>query len=367
MRTVSYRHKYTRARRKRPTYARRYRGYAPRTAHAARTYYTCNTREHAILPRVRAVLCLLIALYVMFAPEPFRFRRPPDDIGPARFAADPEINVYDTTTRHIARMPLEEYVARSVAAEMPASYETEALKAQAVAVRTRAIAGHCAKHPAANVCTDSGCCQAYINEAGMRRKWGDSFERFYKRIVGTVNATRGEIITFDGEPILVLYHAVSGGRTEDVEMVYAQALPYLRSVSSPGEEGASRYANERVYDRASFANAVSAAVKGAGLNAAGLEKQVEVLARSESGRVLRMRVGNKEITGRDFRGILGLNSTNFTLAYTDKSVIISEIGYGHGIGMSQAGANAMAKSGADYTQIIRHYYTGVDISRLDEL
>ncbi|MDR1569140.1 MAG: stage II sporulation protein D [Oscillospiraceae bacterium] len=271
------------------------------------------------------------------------------------------ISVYDTKAQALVDMPLETYVQRAVAAEMPASYDAQALKAQAVAARTRAIAGRCVRYSKANVCTDSGCCQAYIDQNEQQNKWGESYSLYYNKINNAVIETSGEILTFDGEPILVLYHAVSGGRTEDVELVFAQALPYLRGVESKGEEGASRYESRQTFTRQAFADGVNAAYPQARLRAESLEEQIEILERSESDRVLTIRLGDTQVDGRALRSTLNLYSTNFIIAFTPDTVDIKERGYGHGVGMSQAGAQAMAEEGASYREILSYYYTGVTI------
>jgi stage II sporulation protein D len=312
--------------------------------------------ENRLRRAIRRRFFLILMLFVILYPDTAGERSASDT------SAAETIKVYIEADKRIAEMPLETYVTRSVAAEMPASYEVEALKAQALASRTRAIAGHCARFPEANVCTSSACCQAYIDESAMRAKWGGDYAYYFKRIDDAVRATAGEIITYGGKPILVLFHAISGGMTEDVELVFTQALPYLRSVESPGEESASKYSYERTFERKSVADAINFSVKGAKLSADKLESQLKITERSASGRVLSVAVGAKTITGRELRGILGLNSTNFTIAYTPANIIFSELGYGHGVGMSQAGANAMAGGGADYREIITHYYTGVTIT-----
>ena len=142
----------------------------------------------------------------------------------------------------ICVMPLESYVCGVVAAEMPAAYHLEALKAQAVAARTRALRqqeeGGCSNHPGADICGDSSCCQGYSGEAQCRERWGQEFSLYRERVMRAVFETRDELVTYEGEPITVLYHAMSGGRTEDAQAVFAQSLPYLVSVESHGEESA---------------------------------------------------------------------------------------------------------------------------------
>ena len=256
----------------------------------------------------------------------------------------------------IVEMPREKYLVGVVAAEMPASYEVEALKAQAVAARTRTLGG-CLSHHQADVCGDSACCQGYLDEEAQVARWGEDTEQYRARIEAAVNATQGIIILYEDKPIEVLYHAVSGGHTEDVEQVYGMALPYLRGVVSPGEENASRYETVQEFTQETLAAAFPGMAGPIAL---------EVLERSESGRVLRVLVGGHEMTGRLFRSALGLKSTNFVIEQDADGVRIWQRGYGHGVGMSQAGANAMAKSGVTFREILLHYYTGVVLGTLAE-
>ncbi len=250
------------------------------------------------------------------------------------------------------RMGMEDYLVCVVAAEMPASYEMEALKAQAIAARTRVAGTGCRSHPEVDVCTDSTCCQGFLDQQAQARRWGEDTEAYRARILEAVRETEGLIMTYDGEPIEVLYHAVSGGYTEDVEQVYHEALPYLRAVPSPGEEDASGYETVQTFTQAELCAAFpDAANKG--------RVVLRVLERSDTGRVTKLSVGPFTMTGRVFRSALGLKSTNFTLDIGEDAVTIRQKGYGHGVGMSQAGANAMARSGAKCLDILSHYYTGV--------
>lgn len=275
------------------------------------------------------------------------------------------IPVYDTDAGVLVWQPLEAYVMGVVAAEMPAVYQPEALKAQAVASRTRALAGSCVQYPEARVCTNSQCCQAYRGAEGRQALWGADAPTYEEKIRRAVEETAGEILEYDGKPILVLYHAVSGGHTEDVELVYGQSLPYLRGVESAGEEHASRFETVQVFSREDFAEAVNGAYPEAKLAASKLERQVSIEARSASGRVIGLRVGGAYIDGRDLRKVLGLNSTQFNLTVRAKQVVVSQRGYGHGVGMSQAGAEAMARAGASYAEILHHYYTDIQIVHID--
>lgn len=303
--------------------------------------------------RVAALVCVAFWLGTVWGtlPKPWETERETTDLIP----------VYDADANALVWWSLEAYVAGVVAAEMPASYQLEALKAQAVAARTRALSGFCVQHPEAKVCTDPLCCQAYLGAEDRLALWGAEEPVYEEKVRRAAQETAGEILEYDGEPILVLYHAVSGGRTEDVELVYGQSLPYLRGVESAGEEHASRFETVQIFSRERFAQAVNDAYPKAKLEASKLEDQVSVEARSASGRVIGMRVGGAYIDGRDLRKALGLNSTQFELTFEDDQVIASQRGYGHGVGMSQAGAEAMARTGASYADILHHYYTGVQI------
>ena len=253
-------------------------------------------------------------------------------------------------------MNLEDYVAGVVAAEMPALYHMEALKAQAVAARTRVAAGRCRQNADADVCTNAQCCQGYISEAERFEKWGADADQMNERIRQAVQATEGVIMLYDGQPIEVLYHAVSGGYTENAEEVFAQALPYLRGVESPGEEDARGYQTEQIFTKQEIADVFPDATHNGKI-------ELEILGRLESGRVTLIRVGRLTMTGRQFRSALGLKSTNFELFMRDNQIVVAQKGYGHGVGMSQAGADAMAKNGADYMAILSHYYTGISFGK----
>lgn len=280
------------------------------------------------------------------------------------------IALYDVEAGKLRDLPLEEYLIGVVAAEMPASFHEQALRAQAVAARTRAVAGlrrldgrGCALYAGADICSDSAHCQAWADDAALRARWGGDYAKHLRKISGAVRDTRGQVMTYGGKPIEVLYHAVSGGATEDVEHVFAQALPYLRGVDSPGEENATRYRNVQRFSLAEAAAALNAAFPEAGVTAAGLPGALAVLERFDSGRVAQVRVGGAVVTGVNFRRALGLYSANFTLAFEGNELVTDQRGYGHGVGMSQTGADAMARAGSGYADILRHYYSGVLIEQ----
>ena len=273
------------------------------------------------------------------------------------------VQVYIKETGKTVSMPVETYLERVVAAEMPASFHVEALKAQAVAARTytfkRIKDGGCTK--GAQVCTDSTCCQAYDSDEDCRKKWGSAYEDNMKKIRTAVEDTYSEVLEYDGALIEALYHAASGGQTEDSENVFAAARPYLRGVESENEVGSSHLRDEERMTRKEFAATVNKQWPKAGLKAASLEDQVDIEERFESGRVETIRLGKVEVTGRELRGALELRSAWFSIEFTGDDVIIDTRGYGHGVGMSQSGANGMAQEGKNYREILKHYYTDVEI------
>lgn len=272
------------------------------------------------------------------------------------------IIVYDHRADKVIQMDFEEYVYRVTASEMPAGREVEALKAQAVAARTYAVrrmqGGGCGRG-GADVCTDSGHCQAYHDAETLRANWGDKADEKEARVRGAVEATRGLIIEYHGQPINALFHASSGGHTEDVENVYSEALPYLRGVESPGEDDYAGYRSERGFTDGEFrAIADRLNLK---LSDKPLSEQVRVETLTDAGQVAVLRVGEGALTGRQVRKAFGLRSQCFDVSFEDGKVVFSVRGFGHGVGMSQNGADAMARAGSDFCAIIAHYYTGVEI------
>jgi stage II sporulation protein D len=262
----------------------------------------------------------------------------------------------------IADMNLEDYIVGVVAGEMPASYEPEALKAQAVAARTYTLHlkhnGGCSAHAGADVCTSSGHCQAYRTEEEMKTSWGSHYKDYLAKIKDAVYSTQGEEIYYKGEEIQVFYHSSSGGMTEDCANVYQESLPYLVSVESEGEESYSNYYGQVTISYNEFVSKMKDFSPSIKLS--GTAEDIGDIQRYESGRVKSIKIGNESFTGREVRQIFGLNSTNFTIKATDE-ITFSTIGFGHGVGMSQTGANEMAKNGADYIEILEHYFTGVTV------
>lgn len=283
------------------------------------------------------------------------------------------LSLYDARAGKVRTLPLEEYLFGVVGAEMPASFSLEALKAQAVSARTYAArrlsqcgGKACGRH-GADVCSDSTCCQAWRARETLLEQWGENAAFYEAKIDEALRDTAGVVALYEGRPIDALYHSTSGGATEDAADVFGADIPYLVSVISPGEESASHYEDTFTYTPKAFAKAVNKKYPKAELRAASLGEQVEVLSRSTGGRVLDVRLGEVTITGRALRAALELPSAAFTISVSKTEVRIDTKGYGHGVGMSQYGANAMAKDGASYEQILEHYYTGITLGTLDEI
>lgn len=320
-------------------------------------------RALALLLPACLVLCLLVA-----ALRGWRMARQ------GKYAKeDASLLVYLHGEGRAVPMGMDEYLYGVVGGEMPASFPLEALKAQAVAARTytvrrmAAYGGEPCGRGGADVCTDSACCQSYKSPEELAKRWGPDAKRNADKLKEAVAETHGVIAVYEGRPIEALYHSTAGGRTEDAQNVFSASLPYLVGVDSPGEQDTAHYTNEETLSRSAFVKAVNKSWPKAKLKARKLESQVKVLSRFESGQVKALRLGNAEITGKELRKLLDLKSANFEISFTDADICITTRGYGHGVGMSQYGARAMALEGADYETILKHYYTGIELEKLEEL
>jgi stage II sporulation protein D len=263
------------------------------------------------------------------------------------------IEIYD--------MALEEYLLGVLAAEMPASFEPEALKAQAVAARSYTL--YCAwtgKHKGAQVCTDYSCCQAWKSEEQMLEDWGENYEKNREKLSSAIEETAGEYLAYQGEAVFSAFHSSSAGRTEDCGAIWS-ALPYLVSVDSPeGEENVPGYISRVELSELDFRDTLLHACPEADFSGDAGRWIGEIIL-EDSGRVASVLLGGCLFTGTRLRELFSLRSTAFTLEYTDGIFVFTVTGYGHGVGMSQYGAKLMAAQGADYTAILAHYYPGTSL------
>lgn len=278
------------------------------------------------------------------------------------------IKVYDTEHNEIEEMNLEDYVVGVVAAEMPALYELEALKAQAVAARTyalRRMEDH--KGEEQDITDDYTVDQAYLSKEELKEKWGDQFYIYYEKIEQSVQETQGEIMVYDQEPIEAVFHAISAGKTQSAKETWNHDVPYLMSVDSIYDEQSPDYMHQIEVSNEEFIDQLEGAVEDIQLSQENLAQQIQIYERGEAGYVKKVLVGNKILTGDQIREIFGLYSSNFTIVETEDHIIFTTKGYGHGAGMSQYGANSMAKKGESYDIILKHYYKGIQIIHENQL
>lgn len=286
------------------------------------------------------------------------------------FMNNEKVKIYRREKNTVEELDLEEYIKGVVASEMPANFDEEALKAQAVAARTYYMnkrINQCkdAESKGAEIC-DSTHCQVYMDKEERMSKWikKDS-ESNWSKIDEAVESTKGEVLTYDGAILeYPQFFAVSSGKTEDALDVLSMSVPYLKSTDSKGEEVAPKYETTFSMSLDEFINKIKSSYNDIKLSKNNLKNSIEVESYTEGGSVKEIKVGDKIISGIDLRKILNLNSTNFKISFKNNDIIFLCKGYGHGVGMSQWGANAMAKSGDKYSDILKHYYSGVDIEKI---
>lgn len=281
-----------------------------------------------------------------------------------------KVSIYRRDKNTVEDLDLEEYIKGVVASEMPANFDEEALKAQAVAARTYYMnkrINKCkdAESKGAEIC-DSTHCQVYMDKEERMSKWSkkDS-ESNWSKINEAVESTKGEVLTYDGAILeYPQFFAVSSGRTEDALDVLSMNIPYLKSTDSKGEEVAPKYETTFSMSLDEFINKIKSIYNDIKLSKNSLKNSIEIQSYTQGGSVKEIKIGNKIISGIELRKILNLNSTNFKISFKNNDIIFLCKGYGHGVGMSQWGANAMAKSGDKYSDILKHYYSGVDIEKI---
>ena len=322
----------------------------------------------AVSAALLALLFLLpLAVVVPFRDSLFSARDTVDEheaepFVPGELDASVTLRVLDGDT--VEEMDLGTYLVAVVRAEMPASFEPEALKAQAVAARTYTLykirtGGNHGEE--ADICTDSTCCQAYIAEDRARENWGADADENEAKIEAAVHDTDGETILYDGVPILAVFHSSSAGQTRAAGEVWVSDLPYLQAVSSPEQGDAiPNYYSRAEFTAEQFREKVLSALPEADLSGP-MDTWLQNAVTDTAGSVETVEVGGVAVKGSTVRSILGLRSACFEWEAEDGKLIFYVTGYGHGVGMSQYGANQMAKEGADYQEILTHYYTGVTV------
>lgn len=300
----------------------------------------------------------------------FNFERPPEKDGQEGTLT---VRVLNKATNKITQIPLEEYLVGVVAAEMPAKFEEEALKSQAVAARTYTVkrmfhygAKADETHPEAEVCTDPTHCQAWADTDELKKKWGQiNYWLYISKIKKAVWATAGEVITYNGQLIDPVYHGSCGGiGTENSEEVWASQVPYLRGVDCADE-----YNKEsQIYTVTKSKSEVTAMLKpvlaASGVSLSDPIAQMKIIEKTGQGRIKEVEIGGSKMPGTDLRQKLGLSSTMFTWKVSGDKILFTVTGKGHAVGMCQYGANGMALKGKSYTEILKHYYTGIEIKKI---
>ena len=281
----------------------------------------------------------------------------------------PIISVYNVDENKTVKMDMEEYLYGVLSSEMPSIFDEEALKAQAIAARTYVIYkienNITSGHKNADVCTNSAHCQAYTSYEKLKQVKGEEWIKTdYVKVKNAVDDTKGQILTYDDEAILPLYFSTSSGKTENSKDVFSTQYPYLVSVNSPYEEESPKYITTYSISKSKFIKYIKNTYPKLSVSLSNLANEVSIESRTDGGCVKTINVGNIEISGINMRKIFNLNSANFTIDYNDDEITFTVKGYGHGVGMSQWGAQGMAQNGYKYYDILFHYFQDTDIKDL---
>lgn len=300
-------------------------------------------------------------------PEQNEIIEPPIESVDINLSEPDLIKAYNLKTNEIIVIDFEEYIKGVVASEMPAEFNLEALKSQAVAARTyllyriKKYPDGQPEHLGAPICTGIHC-QVWTSKDDLIANHDEGwYEQYWGKIEEAVNSTKGQILTYEGKIIEPLFHSTSGGRTENSEDVFANAVPYLRSVESPYESEAPRLHDSAKVTVNDFISKIKSVYGDLDITQSNLKDKIVLGELSEGGKIKTIIIDNQEISGREIRSLFNLNSTNFSFIQSGNELEIVTTGYGHGVGMSQWGADGMADEGYNYKEILKHYYTDVEI------
>lgn len=263
------------------------------------------------------------------------------------------VTIKNNETKEEKSLELEEYIIGVVAGEMPASFEIEALKAQAIAARSYAMNKINISNETYDLVTDVTN-QVYITTDEMKNKWQSEYDYYYEKIKNAVLETQGLVMKYNNEIISAYYFAMSNGSTEDVSLVFGESKDYLQSVDSSWDENVKNFTVETNITKEEFCKKLDISCD---------DIIIKDIKRSETNRVNEITINNKKFIGTEVRSLLNLRSTDFDIEINE-SIKITTKGYGHGVGMSQYGANEMAKNGSTYEEILKHYYNNIEISKI---
>lgn len=272
------------------------------------------------------------------------------------------VKVMNASSKNITEMPLRDYLIGVVASEINAAYHEEAIKAQAIAAHTMLLYSKEYKNEGLNgadISDSSATHQGFLTEDEQREKWGENYDTYREKIEKCVDEVIDLTIQYDGEPINAVFHSISNGQTENATDVWGGEYPYLISVNSVGDKLSPAYNSEVKVTAEKFKDTM--ANEGAELKENPAD-YVGKITNTDTGMVKTIIIGGKEFKGTEIRTLFGLKSSTFTVKYTDGNFVFTVCGYGHGVGMSQYGADYMARQGFKYDEILKHYYTGTEIS-----
>lgn len=266
--------------------------------------------------------------------------------------------LYITENGEEVEIDIEDYIKGVVSAEMPALFNEEALKAQAVAARTYLV-----KHISEKTNIDD-ISQAYLKTEELKKNWGENFTNYYNRISFAVDSTKGEIMLYENEPIEAVFHSTSAGFTESAIDVWKEDLPYLQSVDSSYDINAPDFIFEKKISKKDLKQLLESKYKDIKLSKNNIFDEIKIIETTDSGYIKTIDIANKAFVGNEIRILLKLRSTNFTIDDDNENIIFITKGYGHGAGMSQYGANFMGQEGYTYKEILNHYYKGISVSNI---
>lgn len=273
------------------------------------------------------------------------------------------ISVYRTEVKKVEVIPIEEYITGVISAEMPADFELEALKAQALAARTYIIRRLAAKNfndvPEGAHVTDTVKHQVYMDDQQRKTTWGKDYEWKIRKVRQAVVETEGKVLTYEGKPIDATFFSTSNGFTENSEEYWGQKIPYLRSVQVPWDKNSPKYEWENKFTIKQLEEKLGVKIAAA---ASSIETNwIKVLEKTTGNRIAKLQIGDKSFSGKEIREKLELPSSSFDIQVQKGTVHFTTFGYGHGVGMSQWGANGMAQEGKVATDIVKYFYQGVAI------
>lgn len=276
------------------------------------------------------------------------------------------ITVFLSDTKKNLTVSEFEYVCGSVAAEMPLMYHEEALKAQAIACYTNSLRLKNSKNKSglngADISDNPATHQGYLTREERKKKWGDDYQKYESKLETIVKAVEGEYLTYDGEYCLCAFSAICTGTTESAENVWGEKIPYLASVKSSGDTLSPQYSSTNTFTKSQFVSIMKDL--GVSINSkTNLEDIIGKSKTSKAGTVLKIEINKKSLTGEQMRSAFSLRSSAFKITATENEVIFKVSGYGHGVGMSQYGADYMARQGSTYDEILKHYYKGVNLEK----